>query len=196
MLNDKEYKIKIMKQIIQFVLLVALVFVTSCNDDEPKFSSAEIQNAINDMKGTYYGKMDVSYYHGDRISEDKECKVVSNDSLMVYMDLEPMASTIADEAIAERLRKIGVVEVRAAYDFCQMDERMYHFLLLPKDVICLGGYGAPETVKIVFSQNFGGDADYFYHDIMFNLSPKELWYGDKKYEPFRQLVYHYEVSRE
>lgn len=185
-----------MKQLIRIVLLVALVFVTSCNDDEPKFSSAEIQNAINDMKGAYNGKVLVSYYHGDRISDDKECKVVSNDTLTVYMDLEPMASTISDEDIAERLRKIGVVEVRAAYDFYQMDEQIYNFILRPKEVVCLGGYGAPETVKIVFSQNFGGDADCLYHDIMFNLSPKELWYGDKKYEPFRQFVYHYEVSRE
>ena len=78
----------------------------------------------------------------------------------------------------------------------QMDEQMYHFVLLPKNVICYGGYGAPEAVKIVFDQSFGGDADYFYHSIIFNLSPKELWIGGEKYKSFQQLVYHFEGSYE
>ncbi len=76
-----------------------------------------------------------------------------------------------------------------------MDEQMYHFVLLPKNVICPGDSDL-ETVKIVFDQIFGGSADPFYHSIMFNLSPKELWLGDKKYEPFQQLVYHFEGTCE
>lgn len=111
--------------------------------------------------------------------------------MTVDMDLSLMAQSITDETIASRLRDIGTVQVKAAYEFYQMDEQMYHFVLLPKDVICIGGYGAPETVRIVFDQIFGGSADYFHHSIMFNLSPKELWFGDKKYEPFQQLVYHF-----
>ncbi|WP_304961463.1 hypothetical protein [uncultured Duncaniella sp.] len=107
-----------------------------------------------------------------------------------------MASVITDESVASRLREIGVVQVKAAYDFLQMDNVSYHFALLPDDVICLGGSDVPETVKIVFSQIFGGDADYHYHNIIFNLSPTELWVGDKKYEPFQQLVYHYEGTYE
>lgn len=86
-----------------------------------------------------------------------------------------MALSITDEKIASRLCDIGTVQVKAAYEFYQMDEQMYHFVLLPKNVICLGGLGAPETVKIVFDRSFGGSADYFHHSIMFNLSPKELW---------------------
>lgn len=185
-----------MKQISTIILLIALMFISSCNKDEPRFSSSEIQKALFELKGTYHGEMRVSYYHGETISEGFECKAVSRDSLTINMDLTPMASVITDEAIASRLREIGNVEVKASYEFLQMDEQMYHFVLLPKNVICLGGLGAPETVKIVFDQSFGGDADYFYHTIMFNLSPKELWLGDKKYEPFQQLVYHFEGSYE
>lgn len=108
------------------------------------------------------------------------------------MDLELMASAIPDENITSRLRNIGVVQVKAACEFLQMEGKTYHFLLLPDDVVCLGGYGAPETVRIIFSKNFGGDMDcYLFHNYMaFNLSPKELWVGNNKYEPFKQLVYH------
>ena len=143
------------------------------------------------MKGTYHGEMSVSYYHGETISDGNECKAVSKDSLTVNMDLSLMALSIPDERIASRLRDIGIVQVKAAYEFYQMDEQIYNFVLHPKDVICIGGYDAPETVKIVFSQNFGGDADYYHHDIIFNMSPTELWVGDKKYEQFQQLVYHF-----
>lgn len=185
-----------MKQITSIILFIALVFISSCNNDEPKFSSSQIQNALFEMKGTYYGEMRVSYYHGNTISEGNACKAVSKDSLTINMDLSHMALAITDEKVASRLYDIGVIQVKAAYEFYQMDEQMYHFVLLPDDVICLGGYGAPETVKIVFDQSFGGGADYFWHDIMFNLSPKELWFGNKKHEPFQQLVYHYEGTYE
>ena len=77
-------------------------------------------------------------------------------------------------------------------DFYQMDDTMFHFVLLPDDVIVSGGYGAPSPIRIVFDQSFGGNAYSVSNDIMFNLSPKELWIGEEKYEPFKQLVYHYE----
>lgn len=185
-----------MKQITTIILFIALMFISSCNKDEPRFSSSEIQKALFELKGTYHGEMSVSYYHGETISEGFECKAVSRDSLTINMDLTPMASVITDETTASRLREIGNVEVKAAYEFLQMDDYTYNFVLLPKDVICLGGYGAPPTIRIVFSQLFGGDANHHYHDIMFNLSPTELWVGDKKYEPFQQLVYHFEGSYE
>lgn len=145
------------------------------------------------MKGIYYGEMRVSFYHGDRISEGEESKVISRDSLIINMDLVPMASTIADEDIASRLREIGVVEVKAGFEFYQMDDAAYHFVLLPSDVVIPCGDGAPDPLKIVFDQSFGGDAFYIgCNDIMFNLSPTELWIGETKFEPFRQLVYHFE----
>ncbi|ROT21231.1 DUF4840 domain-containing protein [Duncaniella muricolitica] len=184
-----------MKQIATIILFIALVFISSCNKDEPEFSSSEIQRALFEMKGTYHGEMRASYYHGNTISVGNACKVVSKDSLTVNMDLSLMAMSITDEIIASRLRDIGVVQVKAAYEFYQMDEQMYHFVLLPKNVICPGDSDL-ETVKIVFDQIFGGSADPFYHSIMFNLSPKELWLGDKKYEPFQQLVYHFEGTCE
>lgn len=185
-----------MKQITTIILFIALVFISSCNKDEPRFSSSEIQKALFELKGTYHGEMRVSYYHGETISEGNACKTVSKDSLTVNMDLSLMAQSITDERIASRLCDIGTVQVKAAYEFYQMDEQIYNFVLHPNDVVCPGGDGAPETVKIVFSQHFGGDADYYHHDIIFNLSPTELWVGDKKYEPFQQLVYHFEGSYE
>ena len=185
-----------MKQITTIILLIALMFISSCNKDEPRFSSSEIQKALFELKGTYHGEMRASYYHGETISEGNACKAVSKDSLTVNMDLSLMALSITDEKIASRLRDIGTVQVKAAYEFYQMDEQMYHFVLLPKNVVCPDGYGDTETVRIVFDQSFGGHADYFYHSIMFNLSPKELWLGNKKYEPFQQLVYHFEGSYE
>lgn len=144
------------------------------------------------MKGSYSGEMSVSYHHGDRISEGNECSFLSNDFLSVSMDLTPMALTIADENLASRLREIGVVQIKASYEFLQMDDHIYHFVLYPDDVICLDENDISKSVRIVFAQNFGGDADSYQHVIMFNLSPMELWIGDKKFEPFRQLVYHYE----
>ncbi len=185
-----------MKSTMSIALLFILAFISSCDKDEPKFSSSEIQRALFEMKGTYHGEMSVSYYHGETISEGNVCKAVSKDSLTVNMDLSLMAQSITDERIASRLRDIGIVQVKAAYEFLQMDEQMYHFVLLPKNVICYGGYGTPEAVKIVFDQSFGGDADYFYHSIIFNLSPKELWIGGEKYKSFQQLVYHFEGSYE
>lgn len=184
-----------MKLIKSIVLFIALICISGCNKDEPRFSSSQIQDALFEMKGTYYGDMRVSYYHGDRISEGEECKVVSKDSLIINMDLKTMASTISDEDIASRLREIGAIQVKAAYEFLQMDNEMYSFVLLPSDVFVSGGLGAPAPVRIVFAQSFGGDA--FYYDgnhIMFNLSPVELWVGGEKFESFKQLVYHYEGS--
>lgn len=180
---------KVKQTILSFFCIICLI---SCNKDESRFSATEIQNALFELKGTYHGEMKVSYYQGKVVSEGFECKVVSKDSLIINMDLTPMASVIADKDIASRLRAIGVIQVKAAYEFLQMDNSTYHFVLFPDDVICLGGLGAPPTVKIVFSQIFGGDANSQYNQIIFNLSPIELWVGGKKYEPFQQLVYHFE----
>lgn len=184
-----------MKLLKSIVLFIALLSISGCNKDEPKLSSSQIQDALFEMKGIYYGDMRVSYYHGDRITEGEKCKVMSRDSLIINMDLKPMASIISDEEIASRLREIGVVQVMAGYEFIQMDDMMYSFVLRPRDVYVSGGYGAPAPFRIIFAQSFGGDA--FYHDgnhIMFNLSPIELWIGGTKYEPFQQLIYHYEGS--
>lgn len=181
-----------MKRIIPIALAAGLTLITSCDNDEARFSSLEIQNALFEMKGTYHGKMRVSYYHGDRIAEELDCKAVSRDSMTVDMNLVPMATTIGDESIATRLREIGTVPVKSGYEFLQMDD-MYSFVLHPDDVTRSDATG---TVRIVFSQNFGGDANYSYHNVMLNLSPTELWIDGEKYEPFSQLVYHFEGTYE
>ncbi len=98
---------------------------------------------------------------------------------------------ISDETIAECLREIDEVPVMAGYDFLQMDNSTIHFVLYPKDVTILGGYGAPSSIRLVFAQTFGGDAEVGQNFIMFNISPMELWVDGKKYEDFPRLVYHF-----
>lgn len=183
---------QILKTVFPLILMMTLMCLTGCNDDDPKFSPAQIRAALSEMEGTYDGEMRVSCYHGETVSESNECTVFSKDSLTIHMDLALMASTIADDEIASLLRNMGVVRVKAAYEFYQIDDTMYFFVLHPDDMIDLGGFGAPPSVRIVFSQIFGGWAEYHYRDIAFNLSPIELWVGGEKYEPFRQLVYHFE----
>lgn len=170
---------------------LCLLCLTSCNKDEPLFSSAQIQQALFDLKGTYHGTVEVSYYQGSRITEPTEAVAVSRDSLAFTMSLLPMADVVADENIAQILREASEVKVTAGYDFSQMDYGNLNFGLRPKDAVIPGGYGAPPTVRIVFAQTFGGDAEIYQNFIMFNISPKELWLNDKKYEDFKQLVYHF-----
>lgn len=143
------------------------------------------------MKGTYHGTVEVFYYQGSRITEPTEAVAVSRDSLAFTMSLLPMADVVADENIAQILREASEVKVTAGYDFSQMDYGNLNFGLRPKDAVIPGGYGAPPTVRIVFAQTFGGDAEIYQNFIMFNISPKELWLNDKKYEDFKQLVYHF-----
>lgn len=181
-----------MKKITSIVLLIVAAIITSCNSDEPKFTASQIKAALSEMKGAYQGDVTVSYYHGEDIADNIACKFSSDDSLTVQMDLTQMASVIADEAIAARLRDAGTITVKAGYDFYQMDEQIYNFVLRPKDAVLAG----TDAIKIVFSQNFGGDADIHNRNMIYNLSPAELWVGGKKYEPFRQLVYHYEGTTE
>ncbi len=106
------------------------------------------------MKGTYHGEMRVSYYHGETISEGNACKAVSKDSLTIDMDLSLMAQSITDETIASRLCDIGTVQVKAAYEFYQMDEQIYNFVLHPNDVVRSGGDGAPGNSKNRFQSTF------------------------------------------
>lgn len=174
-----------------FMLFLCLLCLTSCNKNEPLFSAAQIQQALFDLKGTYHGTVGVSYYQGSRITEPTEAVAVSRDSLTFTMSLLPMADVVADENIAQILREASEVKVTAGYDFSQMDYGNLNFGLRPKDAVIPGGYGAPPTVRIVFAQTFGGDAEIYQNFIMFNISPKELWLNDKKYEDFKQLVYHF-----
>lgn len=65
-----------------------------------------------------------------------------------------------------------------------------NFVLHPENIVILGGYGAPLSVRIEFSQNFGGDAEIYSQFMMFNISPTELWIDNERSEDFSQLVYH------
>jgi len=143
------------------------------------------------MKGTYHGTVQVSYYHGKTITELTDAVAVSRDSLTLTMSLLPIADLLEDESAAEFLRKTGEVTVTAGYDFYQEDYGNINFRLWPNDIVVLGRYGAPPTIKIVFADTFGGDAEVGFNFIMFNISPKELWINGEKQEDFKQLVYHF-----
>lgn len=174
------------------VLFFFIAGFIGCNDDEPKFSSDQIQQALFDMKGTYNGTVKVSYYKGKTIADFPDEIAVSKDSLTFSLSLLPVAETIKDDNISQRLREIGEVEVKAGYEFYQMEQGSIHFVLHPKDVTVVGGHDASPSIRIVFSHNFGGDAEAYPQFMMFNISPVELWIDDKKPEEFSQLVYHFQ----
>lgn len=174
-----------------FLLSLYLFSFTSCNDDEPKFSSSQIQQALFDMKGTYHGTVQVAYYHGDDITELTNAVAVSRDSLSFTMSLLPMTELITDQSAAQLLREVGEVTVTAGYDFHQTDGNNINFGLYPKDVVIPGGHGTSPAIRIVIAQSFGGDAEIGQNFIMFNVSPTELWLNGEKYEDFKQLVYHF-----
>lgn len=178
------------------ILFLSVLCFTCCNKDEEGFSKEEIQQALFDLKGTYHGTVQVAYYHGSDITELQNAIAVSRDSLKFNMSLLPLSELISDETIAERLREIGEVSVMAGYEFLQMDYGAIHFMLYPKDITILGGYGAPPSIRLVFAQTFGGDAEVGNNFIMFNISPLELWVNGKKYEDFPRLVYHFRGNYE
>ncbi|WP_455608544.1 DUF4840 domain-containing protein [Bacteroides rodentium] len=164
-----------------------------CNNDDDKFSSAEIQQALFDMKGTYNGTVEVSYYQGKNIASFRDVLLKSIVFLILYMSLLPVAEMITHVNLSRHLREINQVEVKAGYEFYQMDQGHIHFVLHPKEAIIWGGYGAPQSVRIEFSQIYGGDVDVYEQSqsMLFNISPTALWIGNEKSPEFSQLVYNF-----
>lgn len=172
------------------LFLFAFTFV-GCNKDEEGFSKEEIQQAIYEMKGTYYGTVHVSSSQGLDLAL-QNATAISRDSLKFKMSLQPLAEVVSDKALSERLYEIGEVEVSAGYQFYQRNESVLLFSLCPTEIIVWGGFGAPPTVRIVFSLNYGGNAEVDKNFMMFNISPTELWINDEKYEEFPKITYHFE----
>ncbi|MDE6856748.1 MAG: DUF4840 domain-containing protein [Muribaculaceae bacterium] len=180
-----------MKTNITILSILLILLFTGCNKDEPKISAAQILQAIKEMQGSYSGDMDVSYYQGERLVKDVPCTMESTDSLITYIDLEPMAMTIADENIAAVLRGAGIVSVKAGYEFDQMEDGIYCFILHPKDVVIQTTNTSENSIRIAFAKNFGGSISFLMPEasFTFNLSPSELWVGNKKYDDFKQMVF-------
>ena len=173
------------------LFLCAFIFIGCSNDDEERFSKEEVQQALFDMKGAYHGAASVSHYQGPEITELQNAIAVSRDSLQFSMSLLPYAELMKDEVLSKLLKEVGDVEVKAGYEFLQMDGGVIHFVLHPKDVNVSGGYGLSSSIRIVFSQLYGGDAQVD-NGMIFNLSPIELWVDGKKHEDFPRLVFHFE----
>ena len=88
------------------VLFFCVIGFSGCNDDESEFSSTEIQQALFDMKGTYKGAVEVSYYRGKEIATFPDGIAVSKDSLIFKLPLSPIAEMIKDENISRHLREV------------------------------------------------------------------------------------------
>ena len=99
--------------VLQFAVVAICILLAGCNDDDSLFSTAQINQALLDMKGTYRGDASVSYYHGDDIADILEAVAVSRDSLEFGMSLLPIADIIDDEIVSKRLRDIGDISVKA-----------------------------------------------------------------------------------
>ena len=68
------------------VLFFCVIGFSGCNDDESEFSSTEIQQALFDMKGTYKGAVEVSYYRGKEIATFPDGIAVSKgNSSVIFM---------------------------------------------------------------------------------------------------------------
>lgn len=175
---------------IMFSVFCAIGLI-GCSKDEEGFSKEEIQQAIYEMKGTYYGTVHVSSSQGLDLTL-QNATAISRDSLKFKMSLQPLAEVVSDKAISERLYEIGEVEVSAGYQFYQRNESVLLFSLCPTEIIVWGGFGAPPTVRIVFSLNYGGNAEVDKNFMTFNISPTELWINGEKYEEFPKITYHFE----
>lgn len=179
-----------------------LIFSTSCNkDDGEKISAEQIRQALFDMKGRYHGAIEASFYQGTKIIKIENVEAISRDSLTFIMPLEPITSTITDEKVVDFLRNINTVEIKAGYNFYQIDEyiddneNINFFTLAPQKVIIFSKGNVPD-VTIVFADSFGGSFEKRFNSIIFNISPKEIWIGSTKLDSFKQLVYHFEGKYE
>ncbi len=168
----------------------------ACNDDEPKFSTAEIREALSDLKGTYRGEVKVSYYQGAAIATIPDATAVSDDSLTFTLPLAPLADQIEDEMICNYLRETGKITVKAGYEFLQMDNGTLHFVLHPRDVLLPGGYATPPGITFVFSPIYGGSAEPHHRAMIFNMSVIRILANGEEYEGFKPLVYHFEGKDE
>ena len=185
-----------MKKTIFLLTILCAAALWACSDDEPKFSTAEIREALSDLKGTYRGEVKVSYYQGAAIATIPDATAVSDDSLTFTLPLAPLADQIEDEMICNYLRETGKITVKAGYEFLQMDNGTLHFVLHPRDVLLPGGYATPPGITFVFSPIYGGSAEPHHRAMIFNMSVIRILANGEEYEGFKPLVYHFEGKDE
>ena len=185
-----------MKKTIFLLTILCAAALWACNDDEPKFSTAEIREALSDLKGTYRGEVKVSYYQGAAIATIPDATAVSDDSLTFTLPLAPLADQIEDEMICNYLCETGKITVKAGYEFLQMDNGTLHFVLHPRDVLLPGGYATPPGITFVFSPIYGGSAEPHHRAMIFNMSVIRILANGEEYEGFKPLVYHFEGKDE
>lgn len=173
--------------------LALVLFLSGCNKDKEGVSPEQIRQALFDMKGTYHGTTEVSYFHGSEIAEIDETKAVSRDSLSFVIPLGPIADMMGDEKIAAALRAVEKAEVKAGYHFSQIDDNGYFvsFGLSPKNII-IPAQGDVPGITIVLADVFGGSFHKGQNFIMFNVSPEEVLVNGTKVDSFKQLVYHFD----
>lgn len=173
-------------------ILSLIILLAGCNDDEKKISGKQIRQALFDMKGTYHGSIKVAFYHGAEIVKIDDAKASSRDSLSFMLPLAPIADIINDKEIAATLREVEEAEIKAEYQFLQIDNEGYsvHFGLIPENIV-IPANGTTPDITIVLSNLFGGDFEKNSNFIMFNISPVEIQAGGVRLDSFTQLVYHF-----
>lgn len=175
------------------LMLLVVAFTTSCNKNNGEnISTEQIRQALFDMKGSYHGAIEASFYQGAKIVKIDNVEAISRDLLTFMMPLEPIVSAIIDEKIVNILRNIEVVEVKAGYHFYQIDDNggSVHFTLTPQNIM-IPADGSMPDITIVFADSFGGNFDQYSSSMTFNISPKEILVNDVKLDSFKQLVYHF-----
>lgn len=173
-------------------ILSLVILLSACNDDDEKISNKQIRQALFDMKGTYHGNLEVSFYHGSEIVKIDSARAISRDSLSLVMPLDPIADIINDEHVTATLHDVKEVKFKAGYEFLQIDNDGYsvNFVLHPESIVIPANGNTPD-ITIVFSDNFGGNFEKASNFIMFNVSPIEIRVGGAKLDSFKQLVYHF-----
>jgi hypothetical protein len=172
------------------VLLFAAGTV-SCSRIDSKLDADSDKDLVQQIKGTYSGSVEVSRHNGENIVTLPEVTAVSSDSLAFMMSLQPIADIVKDAAVLQRLKEIGSVEVKAGYGVKSNDDRGLFFNLNPKRVVIAGGSWNIPSIRIEFSQTFGGEALIVNKYLMFEVSPTELWVDGRKSTEYSQLVYHF-----
>lgn len=175
---------------IVFLFTCLAVFV-SCNEDKEKFSSAQIQRALFDLKGVYHGTVEMSYVKGSIIAKQDKVVAVSRDSLAFSIPLALVSETIRKENVARVLRDVGEVEVKAGYEFLGIS-RTLNFVLHPQDVMIRDQFGKASEVKLIFSQSYGGNAEPQFENIIFIYCLEEIHVDGKKLGDFKPLVLYFE----
>lgn len=173
-----------------FAMLAVVGLIASCSGDSDELPSAVAQQVREQMRGDYTG--DLTYGTADNPAQHiaEGVSAVSADSLTIALPLDAMADQMGDEAIANGLRAIGTIKVRAAYKFLKDRQGGIKYRLVPtlKERIEVPQH----DIRIDFSNNYIGE--YYNNCIDCRISVERVSIDGKAAGGFRAVVYRYKSS--